>query len=91
MFPTYYYRDQIVGLAIEILDSEIRGDCMDNPARTQLYLRLKLASLEHEVFSCLFLDTRRRVICFEEMFRGTVDTASIHPREVVKDDRRECL
>jgi DNA repair protein RadC len=36
------------------------------------------------VFCCLFLDTRHRLICFEELFRGTVDGASVHPREVVK-------
>jgi len=40
--------------------------------------------LEHEVFCCCFLDNRHRVIAFEEMFRGTVDGTSVHPREVVK-------
>jgi DNA repair protein RadC len=36
------------------------------------------------VFACLFLDNRHRVICFEELFRGTINGASVHPREVVK-------
>ena len=37
-----------------------------------------------EVFAALFLDTRHRVICFEELFSGTIDGASVHPREVVR-------
>ena len=37
-----------------------------------------------EVFACLFLDNRHRVIAYEELFRGTIDGASVHPREVVK-------
>ncbi len=44
----------------------------------------QLADLPHEVFSALFLDTRHRVICYEELFRGTVDGATVYPREVVK-------
>lgn len=46
--------------------------------------RARLADLPHEVFSCLFLDTRHRVICYEELFRGTVDGATVYPREVLK-------
>ena len=37
-----------------------------------------------EVFACLYLDNRHRVLHFEELFRGTIDGASVHPREVVK-------
>jgi DNA repair protein RadC len=40
--------------------------------------------LEHEVFCCLYLDKRHRLIHFEELFRGTIDGASVHPREIVK-------
>jgi DNA repair protein RadC len=46
--------------------------------------RARLADLPHEVFSCLFLDTRHRIICFETLFRGTVDGATVYPREVLK-------
>jgi DNA repair protein RadC len=45
---------------------------------------LKLSHLEHEVFSAIFLDNRHRILTYEEMFRGTIDGASVHPREVVK-------
>ncbi len=48
------------------------------------YLRHKLASLEREVFACLFLDTRHRLIAFETLFLGSIDRASVHPREVLK-------
>ena len=43
-----------------------------------------MRDLPHEVFAVLFLDNRHRVIAFEEMFRGTIDGASVHPREVVR-------
>ena len=41
-------------------------------------------SYPHEVFACLFLDNRHRLMAFEELFRGTIDGASVHPREVVR-------
>jgi DNA repair protein RadC len=47
-------------------------------------VKLKLATYEHEVFACLMLDNRNRVIAFRELFRGTIDGASVYPREVVK-------
>ena len=61
-----------------------RGDLLANPEATRHYLITTLGDLPHEVFCCLFLDTRHRLICFEELFRGTIDGASVHPREVVR-------
>jgi DNA repair protein RadC len=55
------------------------------PNRTREFLRLKLGALEHEVFAVLFLDKRHRLIEYVELFRGTIDGASVHPREVVKE------
>jgi len=49
------------------------------------YLRLKLAGYEHEVFAILMLDNQHRLMAYSEMFRGTIDSASIHPREIVKE------
>jgi DNA repair protein RadC len=60
------------------------SDCLTNPQQTRHYLHNKLRHYPYEVFACLFLDNRHRVICYEELFRGTIDGASIHPREVVK-------
>lgn len=54
------------------------------PSDTLDYLTLKLAPLEHEVFAVMFLTNRHELIAFEELFRGTIDGASVHPREVVK-------
>ena len=43
---------------------------------------MRLRDLTHEVFCCVYLDNRNRVTGFEELFRGTLDGASVHPREV---------
>ena len=61
-----------------------RGEALSCPADTFAYLRARLASYPYEVFACLFLDNRHRVMAYEELFRGTIDGASVHPREVVK-------
>lgn len=78
--------DDIIDRAMQILGARItlKGDVVASPDDSRKYLILRLSELEHEIFSCLFLDNRHRVISFEEMFRGTVDGASVHPREVVK-------
>jgi DNA repair protein RadC len=54
------------------------------PADAARYLKARLLDLPHEVFCCLFLDTRHRLIRYEELFRGTIDGATVYPREVVK-------
>lgn len=61
-----------------------RGTALTSPAASQDFLKLRLAALDHEVFAALWLDTRHRVISFDVMFHGTIDGASVHPREVVK-------
>lgn len=61
-----------------------RGDALSNPDATRRFLIGALRDRSYEVFACLFMDNRHRVICFEEMFRGTIDGASVHPREIVK-------
>lgn len=61
-----------------------RGDALSSPDDTRRFLTSRLRHYPHEVFGCLFLDNRHRVIAFEELFRGTIDAASVYPREVVK-------
>jgi DNA repair protein RadC len=61
-----------------------RGNALTNPDMTRAYLSAQLRGYSYEVFACLFLDNQHRVIQFEEMFRGTIDGASVYPREVVK-------
>ncbi|MDR5907134.1 RadC family protein [Franzmannia qiaohouensis] len=61
-----------------------RGRKITQPALAFEYLQILLQDYEHEVFSAIFLDSQHRVISFEELFRGTIDSASVYPREVVK-------
>ncbi len=67
-----------------LLEQISRGDVLCSPAQTRQFLSSQLASYPHEVFACLFLDNRNRVIAFEKMFYGTIDGASVYPREVVR-------
>ena len=60
------------------------GPALTNPQATRDFLHMQLRDLPHEVFCCLYLDNRHRVLAFEELFRGTLDGANVHPREVVK-------
>jgi DNA repair protein RadC len=61
-----------------------RGEVLQSPDKTRRFLKSRLRSYQQEVFACLFLDNQHRVIKFEELFRGTIDGASVYPREVVK-------
>lgn len=55
-----------------------------NPAQSAEFLQCRLRDYPYEVFAVLFLDNRHQVLAFEELFRGTIDGASVHPREVVR-------
>jgi DNA repair protein RadC len=61
-----------------------RGDALKSPDITRAYLSAQLRGYSYEVFACLFLDNQNRVIQLDELFRGTLDSASVYPREVVK-------
>ena len=61
------------------------GAAIRSPSDTEAFLQARLRHLGHEVFCCLFLDNRHRVLRFDEMFRGTIDGTSVYPREVVKE------
>ena len=60
------------------------GPALVSPADTRSFLVAQLRDRPYEVFGCLFLDNRHRLIAFDELFRGTIDGASVHPREVVR-------
>lgn len=77
--------DEVITAARSAINRRFRrGAALCSPAASQEFLRIRLSALEHEVFAALWLDNRHRVIAFEELFRGTIDGASVHPREVVK-------
>ena len=61
-----------------------RGDALTSPDLTRQFLTTQIRGYQHEVFACLLLDNQHRVIGFQELFRGTIDSASVYPREVVK-------
>jgi DNA repair protein RadC len=61
-----------------------RGDPLTSPEATRAFIKSKLYHYPHEVFACLFLDNRHQVLRYEELFNGTIDGASVHPREVVR-------
>lgn len=65
--------------------SVIVGEPLRSPADTETYLLARLCHLGHELFCCLYLDNRHRVLAFRELFRGTIDGTSVYPREVVKE------
>lgn len=81
-----YTRLQAAGEIIKrtLMETMKKKDTLVNPDKTRRYLSLKMRNYAHEVFACLFLDNRHRVLAFEELFHGTIDSASVHPREVVK-------
>ncbi len=60
------------------------ADTFTSPQQTRDYLTLKLRAYPYEVFACLYLDNRHRLLKFEELFRGTIDCAQVHAREVVR-------
>lgn len=77
--------DELFRFAENLLSENFaRTEVMANPAATKRFLRLHLAREEQEIFCALFLDTQHRVIVFERLFLGTIDGASVYPREVVK-------
>jgi len=77
--------EQIFDAARQVVDQKMqRGMAFVSPTDVKSYFVTKLAGLEHEVFAVLFLDVKFRLIEYMEMFRGTIDGAAVHPREVLK-------
>ncbi|EJY4612585.1 DNA repair protein RadC [Vibrio vulnificus] len=76
---------QILEKAVEILESRlVSGDVFTRPMDTKTFLRCKLGEYEREVFGVMLLNNQHQLIEFNELFFGTVDSASVYPREVVK-------
>jgi DNA repair protein RadC len=75
----------VMELARRALAEEMKArDSLTSPAAVRGYLRLAMQDLGHECFYGVFLDAQNRVICAEELFRGTLTQTSVYPREVVK-------
>ena len=61
-----------------------RDSALESPQAVRDYLKALLRHEPHEVFGCLFLDAKHRVLAFEALFQGSIDSASVYPRQVVK-------
>ena len=59
-------------------------DAMENPEQVKQYIQAKLCAQSNEVFAALFLDNQHRVIAFEELFFGTINASSVHPRVIIQ-------
>lgn len=78
--------DCIIEQALGILESRLKSSelTVSSAQDVKNYLQLKLADLEHESFNVMFLDTKHGLIEMCALFRGTIDSAAVYPREVVK-------
>jgi len=78
--------DEVLKRAQALLAQRFRAGspALSTPSLTREFLRMRVAGLDHEVFGAIALNTRHRVITIETLSHGTIDRASVHPREVVK-------
>ena len=87
--PTEEHWQKLICLCFEIFTRALqqglqRGAPLTSPAETLEYLQCLLQARRREVFCCVFLDTRHRVICLEELFQGSIDGACVYPRVVAE-------
>lgn len=78
-----------IQLAHELVSRQLkqslqRGVSLTSPAMTMEYLQTVLRDRNREIFTCLFLDTRHRVIASEDLFQGSIDGACVYPRIVAE-------
>lgn len=81
----YAQLQAVLEMAKRHLGEELkRENALTSPADTKQYLQCMMRDYAHEVFGCLMLDNKHRVITFRELFTGSINSASVYPREVVK-------
>ena len=77
--------EQVLTAARQVLAHRVRRcAALTSPRSVREYLTVKLGALDYEIFGLILVDSRHKVIEYVELFRGTIDGASVHPREVVK-------
>ncbi|WP_297451479.1 DNA repair protein RadC [Ferrovum sp.] len=78
--------DGVIQKALDVLALRIKKpeSFLNKPEDVRDFLRIKLAGLEHEIFSIVFLNSQRGVITVEELFRGTLSQTTVYPREILK-------
>lgn len=84
--PATVTEADILAMASYLIDQKLfkRGQALTSPDVTRRHLRIKYSALEHEVFGMILLDSQHRIIREQVLFNGTIDGASVCPREVVK-------
>ncbi|MGI0119220.1 RadC family protein [Zooshikella sp. RANM57] len=81
----YVQLQAVLEMASRHLEAQLTmGNCLQSSSQTKRYVQSKLRHYSHEVFAVLFLNNQHQIISFEELFRGTLNAASVYPREVVK-------
>lgn len=82
-------KEAIFAAAKRLSSSQLRrGISIHSPETAKAAISEKLSGYQYEMFACLFLDSNHRILAFQEMFRGSINAATIHPREVVKEALR---
>lgn len=84
--PASQSEDWIIQQAIALLEQRVfkAGPILDRPQAVKDYLRLKLVAEPNEVFAIVFMNTQHRVLVYEPMFKGTLDSSAVYPRVVVQ-------
>ncbi|MEW8232478.1 MAG: DNA repair protein RadC [Candidatus Thiodiazotropha endolucinida] len=78
-------KQSLMALALATLAQQYQpGEILGSPEDTRRYLQIRLADRKNEVFGCLLLDNRHRIIAMVELFQGTIDGSSVHPRVIVQ-------
>ncbi len=81
----YTQLQAVLEMSRRTLNEKLEQGClMNTPQLVRDYLRLSLAGQQHEIFMCIFLNTKHQVISTEELFTGTLTQTSVYPREIVK-------
>lgn len=81
--------DQVIYNALSILEKRVQGrTTLESPDAVRQFLTVRMSGYETEVMCVVFLDTRHRVIRFDEMFRGTIDGATVYPRVIAQEALR---
>lgn len=77
---------ELIARAIRCLEERylVNKEVLTSPEATRDFLKLRLDGIAYEVFAVVLLDNRHGVIRYVELFRGTIDGAHVHPREVVR-------
>ncbi len=84
---TYSKQNKLIQRALKCLEERMSYQSVEslkNPFVVRSYLQLQLASELNEVFGVIFLDNQHRVIAFEKLFFGTIDSATVHPRVIIQ-------